>query len=619
MKQLIEKYHNANLNQKISLLVAVMLLVILLTCQVVLYLCVQESINQQAQKAADATLTQVQTYMEAKLRNVVERLFYIRLDPSFAEALQDFLLDDTDKAQGVAMTLLSPCLSLHKITEPLISSIYLYTPKSSFTDMGVSVEAGYSFENSAIQKELQSSTDQVVWGTAQTDEIFITHREVIPVMYRFTVNGYGGECVLVANIDKERLTAYISEILPQDSSEILIVDEQSQLITLIGENIGCEMESDIGFLQKALPNDESFAETTCNQSRYLAARKKLVNAPWQIVFMQSEARMFGRLQEIRHVFFIVGVIAMAVAFILLTKIVKSVTQPLSQLSQYMIGIEQKEDMQGFQYPYHNEIGTLAASFNGMLAHIQLLLKEQEKYIAQLQDEKENVKLEQQLKRRAELKALQAQINPHFLYNTLDSIRWKAEKAGAKDISQMTMSLATLFRIGLSRGQEIITVQQEMEHVHSYLQIQKLRYGDKLNYTIDFDADIMRLYTVKLILQPLVENAIYHGIKEIENDGMISITGRKIQDKIEFQVTDNGPGIPAERLAVLNKDLQRGLCVSGDGYGIFNVNERIRLYFGTQYGLTLESTFGEGVVATVTVPCVAQDEVKDYVPFTDCGR
>ncbi len=485
--------------------------------------------------------------------------------------------------------------------------------------MGVSVEANYSFENSKIQEELSQSEERVVWGKVQKDEIFITHRQVIPVMYRFTINGYGGECVLVANIDKERLTAYLYEILPKDGSDIMILDEYGKLVTYTGENIECDLVNNAEHWQKLLHTDEAFTETSCSGEQYLVAQGALVNAPWRIVYMQSESKMIGQLKKIRAVFFSVSMFAVVIALALLTKIVSSVTQPLSQLSQYMHGIEHENDMEGFQYPYSNEIGTLASSFNGMLAHIQLLLEEQEKYITQLQAEKENVKLEQQLKRRAELKALQAQINPHFLYNTLESIRWKAERAGAQDISQMTMSLATLFRIGLSRGQEIIAVKQEMEHVQSYLQIQKLRYGDKLNYTVDFEEDIMQLYTVKLILQPLVENAIYHGIKESENDGLISIAGRKKDGILELRVEDNGPGIPASRLEILNKDLQRGLCVSGDGYGIFNVNERIRLYFGTQYGLTLASKFGEGTVATITLPCITQSEVKDYVPFVDCGR
>ena len=123
--------------------------------------------------------------MDAKLRNVVERLFYIRLDPSFEGALTDYLLSDKPSAQGVAMTLLSPCLSLHKVTEPLISSIFLYTPKSSFTDMGVSTEQEYRFEASVLWRQAEESESYVIWGEVQKDEIFITHREVLPVMYRF--------------------------------------------------------------------------------------------------------------------------------------------------------------------------------------------------------------------------------------------------------------------------------------------------------------------------------------------------------------------------------------------------------------------------------------------------
>lgn len=364
---------------------------------------------------------------------------------------------------------------------------------------------------------------------------------------------------------------------------------------------------------------EGFTETAAQGGKYLTAHRALANAPWHVVYLQSEKHILGQLQNIRNVFFAVSLAVVLVLLVALTRIVHSVTQPLSRLSQRMRSVDVKNDWQGFEYPYHNEIGTLSRSFNSMLAHIHMLLDEQETYIAQLQDEKERVRVEQQLKRRAELKALQAQINPHFLYNTLDSIRWKAERAGAQDISRMTTALATLFRIGLSRGREIISVEQEAQHVGSYLQIQKLRYGGKLSYTVELSPDILQLYTVKLILQPLVENAIYHGIKESETPGLIAISGRRSGSVMELRVTDNGPGIPPERLAMLQADLARGLSVSGEGYGIFNVNERIRLYFGAEYGLMLESEYGRGTVAAVRLPCITQDEVEQYVSLTDSGR
>ena len=231
MKRLLCAYRNASLRVKLSLLVTAVLLTVLIACQVALYFYVAENVERQARSAADVTLTQAQTYMDAKLRNVVERLFYIRLDPSFEGALTDYLLSDKPSAQGVAMTLLSPCLSLHKVTEPLISSIFLYTPKSSFTDMGVSTEQEYRFEASVLWRQAEESESYVIWGEVQKDEIFITHREVLPVMYRFSVDGYGGDCVLLANIDKARLTAYLHDIVPDDGSDMLLVDGRGRLVT----------------------------------------------------------------------------------------------------------------------------------------------------------------------------------------------------------------------------------------------------------------------------------------------------------------------------------------------------------------------------------------------------
>lgn len=429
MKRLLCAYRNASLRVKLSLLVTAVLLTVLIACQVALYFYVAENVERQARSAADVTLTQAQTYMDAKLRNVVERLFYIRLDPSFEGALTDYLLSDKPSAQGVAMTLLSPCLSLHKVTEPLISSIFLYTPKSSFTDMGVSTEQEYRFEASVLWRQAEESESYVIWGEVQKDEIFITHREVLPVMYRFSVDGYGGDCVLLANIDKARLTAYLHDIVPDDGSDMLLVDGRGRLVTQAGGAAAAALAEDYGALHAVLET-EGFTETAAQGGKYLTAHRALANAPWHVVYLQSEKHILGQLQNIRNVFFAVSLAVVLVLLVALTRIVHSVTQPLSRLSQRMRSVDVKNDWQGFEYPYHNEIGTLSRSFNSMLAHIHMLLDEQETYIAQLQDEKERVRVEQQLKRRAELKALQAQINPHFLYNTLDSIRWKAERAGA---------------------------------------------------------------------------------------------------------------------------------------------------------------------------------------------
>lgn len=280
MKRLLCAYRNASLRVKLSLLVTAVLLTVLIACQVALYFYVAENVERQARSAADVTLTQAQTYMDAKLRNVVERLFYIRLDPSFEGALTDYLLSDKPSAQGVAMTLLSPCLSLHKVTEPLISSIFLYTPKSSFTDMGVSTEQEYRFEASVLWRQAEESESYVIWGEVQKDEIFITHREVLPVMYRFSVDGYGGDCVLLANIDKARLTAYLHDIVPDDGSDMLLVDGRGRLVTQAGGAAAAALAEDYGALHAVLET-EGFTETAAQGGKYLTAHRALANAPWQ--------------------------------------------------------------------------------------------------------------------------------------------------------------------------------------------------------------------------------------------------------------------------------------------------------------------------------------------------
>jgi two-component system sensor histidine kinase YesM len=239
----------------------------------------------------------------------------------------------------------------------------------------------------------------------------------------------------------------------------------------------------------------------------------------------------------------------------------------------------------------DEIGSLNNSFDAMINQIAELMQ--------------RIKTEERQKRKAELKFLQAQINPHFLYNTLDSIIWMAE-SNHKDIVPMTENLAKLFRLSLSGGREIITIREEIEHVLSCLNIQKMRYASKMDFKINVEEEILSLQTLKLILQPLVENAIYHGIKNMRNKGNILIKGMRIMDSVLFQVMDDGVGIDKEQL----KRILKTNAHNKSGVGIKNVDERIKLYYGEPYGLEIHSERGIGTVVDIWLPAIPYSEIQN---------
>ncbi|KAI7247645.1 hypothetical protein KC345_g11942, partial [Hortaea werneckii] len=234
-------------------------------------------------------------------------------------------------------------------------------------------------------------------------------------------------------------------------------------------------------------------------------------------------------------------------------------------------------------------------------------------------------LQARQKREAELRSLQAHIKPHFLYNTLDTIHWMARSKGAEDIAEVVQSLSKLFRLGLSKGSDIIPLSDELEHIVSYLKIQHVRYSSKLTYSIEVEPQLQELYVLKLVLQPMVENAIYHGIKERRGPGHLSIEVVERENELYLTVRDDGAGIAPERLSMLKQrleavgkqerehaDTEAPLPDStGSGYGILNVQARIRLTYGEPYGIMIESEPGAGTVVTIRHPVV-----RDSYPAKD---
>lgn len=238
-----------------------------------------------------------------------------------------------------------------------------------------------------------------------------------------------------------------------------------------------------------------------------------------------------------------------------------------------------------------EVGMLSESLNSMIDKINELL--------------EQVKIEQIQLRKAEFELLQSQINPHFLYNTLDAIIWLAEAGEQKKVVNMVGSLSDFFRASLNQGKDIIPLKEELNHVRSYLEIQQVRYQDILQYEINIPKELEQCLIPKITIQPLVENALYHGIKNKRGQGKIIISGSKDSEGAVIRVFDNGIGIKKERLNEIVRGITNKTPTKNEIYGLYNVNERIRLNFGEKYGISIESSYGEGTTAIILLPCAEE--------------
>jgi two-component system, sensor histidine kinase YesM len=310
---------------------------------------------------------------------------------------------------------------------------------------------------------------------------------------------------------------------------------------------------------------------------------------WRTVGVFSRTEVFHEADFVRVSALVIGGVTVALAFVLSFLLASSVARPVVELENLMARAENGDLSARFEGDVADEVGRLGRSYNAMITEIRNLI--------------DLVYKEQHDKREAELHILQEQIKPHFLYNTLDTIRYMARRRGASDVEDMVVALTKLFRIGLSRGAETIALRDELEHARSYLFIQNSRYVGKFSYDIEAGEEVLGRPVLRLILQPLLENAIYHGIKEKRGPGSIRIGARESEGRLVLSVEDDGVGMGEERRAALRAILAGGRPDEGlsEGFGLYNVNERIRLSFGPEYGISFESAEGKGARIEILHP------------------
>lgn len=554
--------------------------------------------------SSEDIIYQVNNYITDKLGTIIRSVHAMFNNVSFTLPLSDYLNNPSSKNYTAMLGYAADSLTELCQADKYIHSAYIYTKYSDFNDFSKTKQHDFEFTKSVFYKQFEKDpTKTIAWFPAMQDQIFVGNEIVIPIVFRFQIFGSRENIYLLVNLNQSTFMDYLdTNFVSVD--KLFIVDSDGNNIVNYGDNekLITEFFTDDSIGSKtAICNEVTYQGEVC-----LVAFSKIRANNWELYSIKSKSDLLRNLEALRTFLAYILLFGVFISIILIVLFAIGITSPINQLAKIMRKAYKEEFHVQFNYPYNNEVGDMADSFNHMIGEINHLIFELNFTIEALKEEKENVRNVQRQKRIAELKALQAQINPHFLYNTLNAITWQATDQGSSEISILSNSLGKFFRLSLSKGNEVITLKDEIEHVRNYLDIQMIRYKSKLNYQIDVENELLNVPMIKLILQPLVENSIYHGIKLKDIEGYIRIYVTKHMEAngltvIKICVEDNGNGIAEEKLRKINSSLMEGNTTQKEGYGIYNVNERIKLYYGESYGLMFESKFGEWTRATIIIP------------------
>ena len=546
---------------------------------------VSETVMEENQILIDQVNRSVENYLKTVMK-LSDSLYYSIIknadlsDPSVGERFNLLYENNMDQTDSIA---------LFSADGELLESVPALRVRNN---LDVTREAWFSYtldrtENQhfflpQVQQIFESSSDQYRWVIPMTRVVEITKGTD-------TVQG-----ILLIHLNYTGLKLLLDGVTLGNEGYIYLIDGNGEIIyhpraQLIDS--GLEHENNRAVSEY---RDGIYQETFQGEERVITV-KSVGYTGWKLIGVAP--RQTVSLNSLKTQLLVVFVAAFILFLMSLVNsyISSRITTPIRKLELSVNEIEKgnlnaKVDAEGSY-----EIRHLGQSVQNMAKQIQVLMAD--------------IVSEHEKKRKQEFDTLQSQINPHFLYNTLDIIVWMIENEKPDQAVKAVTALARFFRISLSRGKSIITVKDELEHVRNYLMIQHMRFKNRFSYTIEAEDEVLELASLKLMLQPLVENAIYHGMEFMDGDGEIFISAWKEGEDLYLKVSDNGLGMTEEQVARLFSDMPHTGSSRGSGIGVKNVNERIRLYFGSEYGLSIESEPDEGTVVTIHLPAVAYSEIR----------
>ena len=454
------------------------------------------------------------------------------------------------------------------------------TAQSWFEDASDKME-NLHFSDLHVQNIFENKSGRYYWVVSLSRGVELTN------------DGKMSGGILLVDMNFSGIQQLFTEVNTDGKGYVYLIGRDGEIIyhprqNLIFSNIIQENNQTASTYDEGVHNEEFQGE------QRVVVVKTVGYTGWKIVSVVSKESLFSDLNQTRMMALLNLVLAIFLMIFVNQYVAVRITDPLKKLEKSIQGIEMKQQ---------------PVVYIGGPPEIQHLGLTIRFMVEELQELTDKMVKEQEEKRKNELDALQSQINPHFLYNTLDSIMWMIESERYEDAVSMVQALGRLLRISLSRGKNVISVGDELQHARSYLAIQRYRYKNKFTSYFEVEPDIEQYKTIKLVIQPLIENAIYYGMEYMDGEGEIHIRAYTRDQDLYLEVEDNGPGMPEEQVEHLLTGGEKARQ-KGSGIGLKNVNQRIQLYFGTQYGLEIESEPDEGTVVRIHIPKTTEEEAGE---------
>ncbi len=568
---------------KRKLLIAIALLIVLssvLTGAMSSYIAsgiVKDKAFSLSQKSIDKTAQTV----DEKLKKILSSIMILTLSEPFNEMVKNVRSTNKEQYYIELFRLQTPIMQMH-IQEPGIHSILIDTPKGEFYLTNQTRLTNIPFKDSeAYDRILQSPTHQ--WLPSHKDYFFRGEEQVISFLMKPTLNQPESEVIIMLNIADSAVKSLIENDFDSKEGTVLLVSKSDEHFFSTSPEYD-PIINDERFKKKMKEHTEPYFNLEHNGKQYLVNTSGLeLNKDWTLVSIQSMALLLKDIDAIKWTTLIIAVVTVSIGLIVASILTGYLTRPLHKLKKLMKEVGENNLEVRFTSKYRDEIAEVGLMFNRML-------ERQKQYIDQIKEVEAD-------KRKAEMTALQAQIDPHFLYNTLNTIFWRCMTDQHDDAKVIVIALSKLFELGLNKGVDITSVEKELLHVQQYLEIQQRCYPDLFTYRIECsNQEILQYPIVKILLQPLVENSILHGFKDFERGGELIISVQLDAAFLKMTVIDNGQGMDTE---MVYKEMRQAL--PSKSYALRNVYSRIHLYYGERASLSLQSEPYEQTSVQINIP------------------